>query len=125
MRCVEGALGLGGHVIIGVGYVVVRRHYADAIPSVESFFLDVAILVVVRLYSVIVNFICSQIIAHFSIEKTGHLRCCLGRYCATSPDHRLPTSAAKTTNQRGVDGQLFLTKQSAPVQARVFCVFLF
>ena len=32
---------------------------------------------VVRLYSVIVNFICSQIIAHFSIAKTGHLRCCL------------------------------------------------
>ena len=25
----------------------------------------------------IVNFICSQIVAHFCIAKTGHLRCCL------------------------------------------------
>ena len=32
---------------------------------------------VVRLYSVIVNFICSQIIAHFCIATTGHLRCYL------------------------------------------------
>ena len=37
MRCVEGALGLGGHVVIGVGRVVVQRHHAYAIPSVEFF----------------------------------------------------------------------------------------
>ena len=71
--CVEGALGLGGHVVVGV----VSLHNAYAIPSVEFFPLDVAVLVVVRLYSVIVNFICSQIIAHFCIAKEGHLRCCL------------------------------------------------
>ena len=57
---VEGALGLGGHVVIGV----VSLHHA----------LDVAVLVVVKLYSVMVNFICSQIVAHF---ETGHLWCCL------------------------------------------------
>ena len=43
MRCVEGALGLGGHVVIGVGRVVVHRHHADAIPSEEPFLLDVAV----------------------------------------------------------------------------------
>ena len=31
----------------------------------------------VRLYSVIVNFICNQIVAHFYNAKTGHLRCLL------------------------------------------------
>ena len=31
--CVEGALGLGGHVVIGVA----RFHHAYAIPSVEFF----------------------------------------------------------------------------------------
>ena len=31
--CAEGALGLGGHVVIGV----VRLHHADAIPSAEFF----------------------------------------------------------------------------------------
>ena len=33
VRCNEGALGLGGHVVIGV----VRLHHAYAIPSVEFF----------------------------------------------------------------------------------------
>ena len=37
VRCVEGALGLGGHVVIGVGRVIVQRHHADVIPSVEFF----------------------------------------------------------------------------------------
>ena len=37
VRCVEGALGLGGHVVIGVVRLVVRFHDADAIPSVEFF----------------------------------------------------------------------------------------
>ena len=72
MRCVESALGLGGHVVIGVVRLVARFHHADAIPNVEFFPSGL-----VRLYSVIVNFICSQIIAHFYIAKTGHLRCCL------------------------------------------------
>ena len=31
---------LDSHVVIGVGRVVVHRHHADAIPSVESFLLD-------------------------------------------------------------------------------------
>ena len=33
VRCVGGALGLGGHVVIGV----VRCHHANAIPNVEFF----------------------------------------------------------------------------------------
>ena len=37
VRCVEGALGLGGHVVIGVVRLVARFHHAYAIPSVESF----------------------------------------------------------------------------------------
>ena len=37
VRCVEGALGLGGHVVIGVVRLVARFHHADAIPSVEFF----------------------------------------------------------------------------------------
>ena len=36
MRCVEGALGLGGHVVIGVVRLVARFHHAE-IPSVEFF----------------------------------------------------------------------------------------
>ena len=31
------ALGLGGHVVIGVVRLVARFHHADAIPSVEFF----------------------------------------------------------------------------------------
>ena len=37
VRCVEGALGLGGHVVIGVVSLVVRFHHAYAIPRVEFF----------------------------------------------------------------------------------------
>ena len=37
MRCVEGALGLGGHVVIGVVRLVARFHHAYAIPSAEFF----------------------------------------------------------------------------------------
>ena len=36
-RCVEGALGLGGHVVIGVVRIVARFHHADAMLSVEFF----------------------------------------------------------------------------------------
>ena len=35
--CVEGALCLGGHVVIGVVRLVARFHHADAIPSTEFF----------------------------------------------------------------------------------------
>ena len=37
VRRVENALGLGGHVVIGVGRLVARFHHAYAIPSVEFF----------------------------------------------------------------------------------------
>ena len=37
VRCVEGALGLGGHVVICVVRLVARFHHAYAIPSVEFF----------------------------------------------------------------------------------------
>ena len=37
VRCVEDALGLGGHVVIGVVPLVARFHHAYAIPSVEFF----------------------------------------------------------------------------------------
>ena len=80
-----------------------RFHHADAIPlmvtlslvscsvsprrrttkcRVLSFWiLQSTFALVVRLYSVAVNFICSQIVAHLSIAKTGHLRCCLYSLC--------------------------------------------
>ena len=34
VRCVDGALGLGGHVVIVVVRLVARFHHAYAIPSV-------------------------------------------------------------------------------------------
>ena len=37
VRCVESALGHGGHVVIGVVRLVARFHHADAIPSVVFF----------------------------------------------------------------------------------------
>ena len=37
VRCVEGALSLGGHVVIGVVRLVARFHHAGAVPSVEFF----------------------------------------------------------------------------------------
>ena len=37
VHCVEGALGLGGRVVIGVVRLVARFHHADAIPSLEFF----------------------------------------------------------------------------------------
>ena len=37
VRCVESALGLGGHVVTGVVRLVARFHHAYAIPSVEFF----------------------------------------------------------------------------------------
>ena len=58
VRCV----GLGSHVVIGVGRLIVRFHHAYAIPS---FLLDV----VVRLYLVIVNSDCSHNHCMLHIEK--------------------------------------------------------
>ena len=37
VRCVERALGLRGHVVIGVERLVARFHHAYAIPCVEFF----------------------------------------------------------------------------------------
>ena len=37
VRCVESALGPGGHVVIGVVRLVARFHHAHAIPSVGFF----------------------------------------------------------------------------------------
>ena len=37
VRCVEGALGLVGRVVVGVVRLAARFHHADAIPSVEFF----------------------------------------------------------------------------------------
>ena len=73
MLCVEGALNLGDHVVIGV----VRFHHADVIPSVEFFPSGCCSSCCSQTVSVIVNFTCSHIVTHFCIAKTGHLRCCL------------------------------------------------
>ena len=65
MLCVEGALGLGGHVVVGV----VSLHHAYAIPSVEFFPSGCCTSCCSQTVSVIVNFICSQIIAHLHREN--------------------------------------------------------
>ena len=62
-------VGLGCHVVIGVGRLVVRFHHAYEIQV----FLDV----VVRLCLVIVNSNCSHNYCLLHIAKTGHLRCVL------------------------------------------------
>ena len=72
MRCVEGALGLGGHVVIGVVRLVVRFHHAYAIPNIEFFpsgYCSPIVHLLARLYSVIVNVICNQIVAHLHREN--------------------------------------------------------
>ena len=78
VRCVEGVLGLGGHVVIGVVRLSVSPRMRNTKCRVLSFWILLSnSSFVVRLYSVIVNFIFSQIVAHFCIAKTGHLRWCL------------------------------------------------
>ena len=62
-------VGLGFHVVIGVGHLIVRFHLAYVIPS---FLLDV----VVRLCLVIVNSDCSHNSCILHIAKTGPLKCC-------------------------------------------------
>ena len=56
-----------------------RFHHTDAIPSVEFFPSEFCspLMHLLSLFSMFVNFICSQIFAHFPIAKTGHLRCSL------------------------------------------------
>ena len=60
-------VGLGFHVVIGVGRLIVRFHHAYAIPS---FLLDV----VVRL-CLVVNSDCGHNSCMLHIAKTGPLRC--------------------------------------------------
>ena len=62
VRCVEGALGLGGHVVINDVHLVARFHHAYAISGYFS-----PIVHLLPDHSVIVNFICNQIVAHFCI----------------------------------------------------------
>ena len=76
-------VGLGFHVVIGVGRLVVRFHHAKVIPS---FLLDV----VVRLYLVIVNSDCSHNYCMLHIAKTGSVRCCP---CTPAVGHSRPLSA--------------------------------
>ena len=57
-------VGLGCHVVIGVGRLVFRFHHAYVIPS---FLLDV----VVRLYLVIVNSDCSHNYCSFAHRENG------------------------------------------------------
>ena len=42
VRCVEGALGLGGHVVIGVVHLVARFHTQTHYQVQSSFLLDFA-----------------------------------------------------------------------------------
>ena len=62
-------VGLGCHVVIGVGRLIVRFHHKYVIPS---FLLEV----VVRLDLVIVNSDCSHNYCLLHMANTGHLRCC-------------------------------------------------
>ena len=68
-------VGLGCHVVIGVGRLVVRFHLAYAIPS---FLLDG----VVRLF----NSDCNHNYCLLHIAETGHLRCCLYNFCSECQD---------------------------------------
>ena len=77
-------VGLGCHVVIGVGRLVARFHHALIIPS----FLHV----VVRLYLVIVNSNCSHNCCLLHIAKTGHLRCCLYTIFSRIPGFQLVLS---------------------------------
>ena len=78
-------VGLGCHVVIGVGRLVVRFHHDYATPS---FLLGV----VVRLYFVIVNSNCGHNYCLLHIAKTSHSRCCLYR----ALERRYPPSHGAT-----------------------------
>ena len=55
VRCVEGALGLGGHVVIGVVRVVARFHHADVIKTKYRPFWILSFTFCIYTHSVIVN----------------------------------------------------------------------
>ena len=69
-------VGLGFHVVIGVGRLIVRIHHAYVIPDV-----------VVRLCLVIVNSDCSHNSCMLHTAKTGPLMCC--PYILMNPGPRL------------------------------------
>ena len=87
--CVESALGLGGHVVMGVEPLVARFHHADVIPSVEFFPSGCCSSCCSQtvLCDRQVNFICGKIIAHSCIVNTNHLRCCLYMMRITWANH--------------------------------------
>ena len=79
VRCLEGAMGLGGHVVIGVVRLVTWFHHAHAIPNVE--FLPSGFCTSLlnlqsdcNLSSSISSF---TKLLHTCIARTGHFRCCL------------------------------------------------
>ena len=82
VRYLEGALGLGGHDVIGVVRLVARFHHAYAIPCVE-FFPSGYCSLIVHLQSdcILWSSISSvaKLLHTFASQKTGHLRCCLYR----------------------------------------------
>ena len=88
VRCVDGVLGLGGHVVIGVvlGFTTqtqypcwsrchwcrARFQHADAITSTDFFpsgFCSSLVVLVVRLYSVIVNPSVAKLLHTFASRK--------------------------------------------------------
>ena len=85
------SVGLGFHVVIGVGRLIVRFHHAHVIPS---FLLDV----VVRLCLVIVNSDCSHNSCMLHIAKTGPLRCCPYKAFRESTERELPKIIGKARN---------------------------
>ena len=80
-------VGLGCHVVIGVGCLVVRFQHAYVIPSFHH--------VVVRLYLVIVNWHCSHNYCLLHIAEMGHLRCRIYKTVKTS---RSPSTVFLTAN---------------------------
>ena len=84
-------VGLGCHVVIGVGRFIVLCRHAYVIPS----FLHV----VVQLYLVIVNSNCSHNYCLLHIAKTGHLRCCLYTKSFVEPSLKQKTSNPRIAEQ--------------------------
>ena len=76
--CVEVGLDLGCHVVIGVvlGFSTQTQYQVQC-----SFLLDFEVHLCTYSQTVFCDrqLICCQIIAHFCIAQTGHLRCCLHR----------------------------------------------
>ena len=75
----------------------------------------------------IVNFTCNQIVAHFCIAKTGHLRCCLyswelsPTYCRLNASFFLSDPASRSTQaalQKPSNKQFFLFVDRVKLQGR-------